>query len=302
LFGGKTFFRGSARLLSRPMDAYCRLFRSLGILWRADETGIMVCGTLMGGECCVSGDVSSQFLSGLLLALPHAPKDSTILLTSPLQSAPYAAMTEAMLATFGYTVGATKQFGRRYAVPGGQKGRYQRRLELPADESSAAYFGALNALCGSVTFENGARDALQADSVWRELFPQLASGAPKLCVADCPDLAPLLMALGALQHGVTLTDAGRLQYKESDRGGVMAHELRKCGVRVDISQGGDTITVSGGAKAPVLPLDAHNDHRIAMSLGVLLTRTGGTLQGAECVAKSYPAFWDVLRTLGIKAE
>ncbi len=119
-------------------------------------------------------------------------------------------------------------------------------------------------------------------------------------VTDCPDLAPVLMAFAAMCGGARLEGTRRLRFKESDRGQAMAEELAKFGVAVTIGE--NAIEVGGGLKAPMEILQGHNDHRIVMSLAVLCTRTGGTVDGAEAVRKSFPGFWDAMRMLGARVS
>ena len=133
---------------------------------------------------------------------------------------------------------------------------------------------------------------------YREFFPLLAAGPAELDLADCPDLAPVLFAVAALCHGAVFTGTRRLRFKESDRGAAMAQEMAKFGVNLILEE--NRITVPAAPlRAPAEPLDSHNDHRIAMALSLLCARTGGEIRGAEAVRKSFPDYWDRLRSLGI---
>ena len=144
-------------------------------------------------------------------------------------------------------------------------------------------------------------DSLQGDRVYQEYLPRLASGFAELDLTDCPDLAPVLFAAAALCRGAVFTGTRRLRFKESDRGAAMARELSKFGVPLALEE--NRITVPSAAlHAPSEPLDSHNDHRIAMALSLLCTRTGGEIRGAEAVRKSFPDYWDRLRSLGIEVE
>ena len=143
-------------------------------------------------------------------------------------------------------------------------------------------------------------DSLQGDKICREYFRRIREGNACVDVTDCPDLAPVLMAFAAMQGGARLTGTRRLRFKESDRGIVMAEELAEDGTPVEIGE--NEITVGGGTlKTPAEILQGHNDHRIVMALAVLCTRTGGTIEGAEAVRKSFPGFWEVFRALGARA-
>ena len=144
-------------------------------------------------------------------------------------------------------------------------------------------------------------DSLQGDRVYRKFFENLKEGPGNFDLSDCPDLAPVLMALASAKEGAYFTGTARLRVKESDRGAVMAEELAKLSVKTAVYT--NEIEVSGGElKPPKEPINAHNDHRIVMAMSLLLTLTGGIIEGAEAVKKSYPAFFDDIRKLGIKVE
>lgn len=294
-------FCGAGRLMERPLSVYEDICRARGLLWERGEGSVTVCGPLCAGDIALPGNISSQFISGLLLALPHAAGDSRITLTTQLESAPYIELTLRALAELGYTV-ERPQAGI-FIIPGGQRGRAgscdDRPTELcvPTDQSAAAFFGALRLLGGNVDMPGLVDDGLQGDRLWQPYLARIAAGDCTLSIADCPDLGPVLMAAAALKHGVTLRDTARLRFKESDRGAAMAAELAKFGIRVDVGE--NEIRVGHGVRAPREPLCSHNDHRIAMSLAVVACAVGGAVEGAECVAKSLPEFWALLRALGI---
>lgn len=297
---GKTVrFTGAKRLFARPLSVYADICRRAGVTFSPAGESLTVCGRLSPGTFAFPGNISSQFVSGLLFALPHLPGDSLIRLAPPVESASYIEMTLHTLSRFGYTV-KTGETGL-YRVPGGQTGRAPERLTLPPDQSAAAFFGALSALSGgAVKIENDEVDPLQGDRVYRAAFAALSAGFAEIPVADCPDLSPVLMAFAALSGGARLTHTARLRFKESDRGAAMAEELEKCGVRVTVNA--DDILLSGGARRPTVPLSGHGDHRVVMALSVLLSVTGGEITGAEAVSKSLPEFFTLLRALGLSFE
>lgn len=297
---GKTVrFTGAKRLFARPLSVYADICRRAGVTFSPAGESLTVRGRLSPGTFAFPGNISSQFVSGLLFALPHLPGDSLIRLAPPVESASYIEMTLRTLSRFGYTV-KTGETGL-YRVPGGQTGRAPERLTLPPDQSAAAFFGALSALSGgAVKIENDQVDPLQGDRVYRTAFAALSAGFAEIPVADCPDLSPVLMAFAALSGGARLTHTARLRFKESDRGAAMAEELEKCGVRVTVNA--DDILLSGGARRPTVPLSGHGDHRVVMALSVLLSVTGGEITGAEAVSKSLPEFFTLLRALGLSFE
>ena len=294
---GKTVrFTGAKRLFARPLSVYADICHRAGVTFSPAGESLTVCGRLSPGTFAFPGNISSQFVSGLLFALPHLPGDSLIRLAPPVESASYIEMTLRTLSRFGYTV-KTGETGL-YRVPGG---RAPEQLTLPPDQSAAAFFGALSALSGgAVKIENDEVDPLQGDRVYRAAFAALSAGFAEIPVADCPDLSPVLMAFAALSGGARLTHTARLRFKESDRGAAMAEELEKCGVRVTVNA--DDILLSGGARRPTVPLSGHGDHRVVMALSVLLSVTGGEITGAEAVSKSLPEFFTLLRALGLSFE
>ena len=297
LLSGETFtVSGKGRLMQRPQGVYAELCRSQGLLFRQADDTITLRGALRAGSFVLPGDVSSQFVSGLLFALPLLPEDSELRILPPVESRSYIDMTLQALGAFG--VEARWGPGEEPAlhIPGGQ--RYAPcDTVVEGDYSNAAFFGALAALGDDVTVA-GLQPSLQGDRVYGAYFAQLRRGRAVLDVTDCPDLAPVLMAAAAGLHGATLTGTRRLRIKESDRGAVMAQELKKLGARC--AQEENSIEIFPGLHAPEVPLCGHNDHRIVMACAVALTRTGGVISGAEAVTKSFPDFFDRLRDLGIE--
>lgn len=295
LTGETVTLSGSERLMQRPLSVYEDLFSRQGIAFSQEETSLTLCGRLSGGTLSVRGDVSSQFLTGLLFALPLLEGESRIVCTTPIESRSYLDLTLSALSAFGISVLAEE--GNGFVIPGAQRYLPQ-DVSVEGDESNAAFFGALGTVYGSVGLSGRNPDTLQGDRVWETYFPLLAKQSRVLSVRDCPDLAPVLMTVGAFFHGVTLTDTRRLSLKESDRGTVMAEELAKFGVRVSVEE--NFIRVFPGVRfAPKQPLDGHNDHRVVMALALLCTRYGGVIEGAQAVRKSYPSFFDDLRSLTV---
>ena len=168
-------------------------------------------------------------------------------------------------------------------------------LGVEGDWSNAAFFLAMGA---SVTGLD--ENSLQGDSVCREYFKALDAGFAELDLSDCPDLGPVLFVYAALRSGGRFSGTERLRMKESDRLASMREELAKCGAEIRLGE--NTITVGSGVKRPEVPLDGHRDHRIVMALSVLCTVTGGMIRGAEAVAKSFPDFFEQLRSVGVKTE
>lgn len=296
LSGNEFTLTGKGRLMHRPQDVYVDLCARQGLLFeRGDET-IRLRGPLHSGEYMLPGDISSQFISGLLFALPLKRQDSIIHILPPVESRSYIDITLQALGMFGVQAEWDEDDENTLLIPGSQH-YTPGEVTVEGDYSNAAFFGALAALGDDVTV-TGLQPSLQGDRVYAHCFEQLRRGKATIDVTDCPDLGPILMATAAALHGALLTGTRRLRIKESDRGVVMAQELQKLGVRCIVQE--NTIEIFPGIHAPDRPLLGHNDHRIVMSCAVLLTRTGGMLSGTEAVTKSFPGFFDRLRDIGIE--
>ena len=290
--------RGSETLLKRPLEVYRDICRDQGISFTNDGEKITVCGRLTSNEYSVPGDVSSQFITGLLFALPFLPADSTIRITPPIESLSYINMTLDALHTFG--VKAEWTDGVNISIKGGQ--HYSpREVTVEGDYSNAAFFEALRCLGADVSVTGLNKDSLQGDRVYTELFEQLALGTPVIDISDCPDLGPILFAVAAAKNGGVFTGTRRLKIKESDRASAMAEELSKLGAEVKVEENSVTV-IAASLHSPDCAISGHNDHRIVMSLAVLLTLVGGTIDGAEAVNKSMPDFFEKMDDLGVKIQ
>lgn len=295
LSGGGTL-TGSQRLMERPLSVYEDAFSPQGISFEKSLDRVTVRGNLRSGTFALPGNVSSQFLTGLLFALPLLSEESRLVSTTPLESGSYLLLTLAALRQFGIEVQRLDE--KTFVIPGNQTYR-PCRTSVEGDESNAAFLGALNLSGGSVELAGRNLETLQGDRVWEPLFSRLAQGFCEISVADCPDLAPILMTVAAMYHGCRLTDTKRLKIKESDRGAVMAEELAKFGAQIRLGE--DSIEIEKAPlSAPQVPLWGHNDHRVVMSLSVAATRYGGTIENAEAVEKSYPNFFEILKTLKVR--
>ena len=296
--GEKITLEGAENLMKRPMGIYKTICEERGLAFSQDEAGITVKGPLKSGVYTLPGNVSSQFISGLLFAMPLLEGDSVIRITPPVESRSYINMTIAALAQFGVDV--LWQDAQTLLIKGGQS-YMARESWVEGDYSNAAFFEALNAFGGEVEVRGLDPHSIQGDKVYRRMFEQLKAGRAELSITDCPDLGPVLFAVAGVCGGGSFTGTSRLRIKESDRGNVMAQVLARFGVRADVKE--DEIEVyPGGLRAPEDPLYGYNDHRIVMSEAVLMTITGGTIEGAEAVSKSFPDFFDKLREIGIEVK
>ena len=295
LSGSAMRLEGSETLLSRPLSVYEDLCREQGLILRRENGGLLCEGRLSPGEYTVPGSISSQFITGLLFALPLLSGDSRIRLIPPVESRSYLSLTLQALNSAGIRI--SWEDDNTLSVSGNAAYLAQDTV-VEGDYSNAAFFEGLNCAGGAVTVTGLRADSLQGDRVYLEYFPRLAAGPAELDLTDCPDLAPVLFAAAAFCHGAVFTGTRRLRFKESDRGAVMAQEMAKFGVSLALEE--DRITVPAAAlRTPSESLDSHNDHRIAMALSLLCTRTGGVIRGAEAVRKSFPDYWERLRSLGI---
>lgn len=292
LIGGGAELSGSARLIERGVSVYRDILVPRGVTFDIAPERVSVRGQLTGGNYEIPGGISSQFISGMLFALPHAAGESRITVTPPFESRAYVDMTLAVLSRAGIT--ADRPSEREFIIPGGQKYKpFSAAAE--GDWSQAAFFLALG---DGVTVTGLDPDSLQGDRVCLTLLRQIAAGYTEAELSDCPDLAPVLFASAAAAgHGAHFSGTRRLAIKESRRADAMAEELAKFGARLTVGE--DTVDVAPGAiHAPCGELSSHGDHRIVMALAVCAVRVGGTIAGAEAVRKSYPDFFSELAKLG----
>ena len=299
---GEGRFTGRGRLMERPLKPYFDLFEEKGISYEQKDGRLTARGLLTPGEYRLPGNVSSQFVTGLLYALPLLKGDSQLILTSPLESRGYVDMTLDALGLFGIYPQAREN---GFLIPGGQ--RYQSQdFAIEADWSQAGFWYAAK-LLGS-PLEVGGMDpgSSQGDRVILEHYGKLSGpGDVELDVSGCPDLVPPLAAMAALRAGraTRLTNAARLRVKESDRLAAVTQVLGALGA--DVTEGPDSLTILGkDCLAGGVKVDSFNDHRIAMMAAVAAGRCGRpvTVTGAECVAKSYPNFWEEYESLGGKIQ
>lgn len=299
---GGGVFTGKGRLMERPLAPYFDMFDEKGISHAFKDGALTVAGTLTPGEYRLPGNVSSQFVTGLLYALPLLEGDSQIVLTTPPESAGYIGMTVDALAQFGVRV-EPRENG--WFIPGGQLYR-PRSLAVEADWSQAGFWFAAVSLGSPLEVRGMRAPSIQGDWHWLDLHERMcAAPSADIDVSQNPDLVPPLAAAAALERGrvTRLTNAARLRMKESDRLASVTAVLSALGAEVE--EGPDFLKITGkDALARGVTVDSFNDHRIAMMAAIAATRCINpvTINGAECVAKSYPDFWEEYERLGGKIE
>ena len=290
--------RGTERLFQRDLSVFETICASQGIDFVKSKNSVTVKGLLSNGRYTVRGDISSQFISGLMFSLPLLSGESVIDITGKSESSSYLNITLKTLGDFGVRI---SKIDENTMYVAGSQSYKNRNLTVEGDYSNAAFFDAFNLIGGNVAVKGLNEDSTQGDKAYKEFYPQLLKGKPEIDISDCPDLGPVLMALAAALNGAVFTGTHRLKIKESDRGMAMAEELAKFGCKVDVEE--DRIEVFPcKLQKPILPLSGHNDHRIVMAVSLLCTLTGGKIYGAEAVAKSLPDFFERLRKLGIKLK
>ena len=295
---GGGVFTGRGRLMERPQEPYFELFREKGIFYEQKDGRLTVRGALRQGTYTLPGNVSSQFFTGLLYALPLLGGESRVESSTPIESRGYLDMTVEALGRFGVEV--SFDGAATFAVPGGQ--RYTPcDCAVEPDWSQAGFWYAARGMGNPVETLGMNPRSTQGDRVlesWSRLLEK--EGEVLLDVSGSPDLVPPIAAWCALRPGQTarLVNAGRLRIKESDRLATVTSELRKLGAHVE--EGRDHLTIRGVESLHGGVVSSHNDHRIAMMLAVAASRATGpvTVTGAESVHKSYPDFWEHYAALG----
>lgn len=317
LTGEKISFTGRNRLLKRPQKIYEEIFKEQNLYYFQDEDKIEIEGKIKGKEYFIDGNISSQFISGLLFTLPLLEENSIININPPFESASYIDLTMEVLKEFGITI--NKVTPLRFEIQGGQK-YIAKDYKVEGDFSQLAFFAVLGALnnnlkCIGVNLnskqgDKSIIDILKKSGVKIEEIEEgylIHKGKIKGCeidLGDCPDLGPILNVLAMYGEGeFKIFNAGRLRLKESDRISAMEEELKKIGVEIETTE--DEIKILGKKNyLGNIEVFGHKDHRIVMSLAIAGTMLEKPIiiDGAEAVEKSYPKFFQDLESLNIKIE
>ncbi len=295
--GKEVTLKGSERLLERPLDVYEDICKENNFTFKKDINSVTVCGNLKSGNYKIRGDISSQFITGMIFALVYLGEQSSIEIIPPFESKSYVNLTISALKSFGANI----EFVDDYNIVIKKQKMHSYSGKIEGDYSNAAFFDAFNHIGSKIDIDNLNPDSLQGDKVYKDYFDKISNGTPTLDISDCPDLGPVLFALAALKNGATFTGTDRLKAKESNRGMAMHEELKKLGG--GLVWGDNMITVpEQKLQYKDNILDGHNDHRIVMAMSVILSQTGGKISGIEAVRKSYPEFFKDIQKLGAEVE
>ena len=316
LVGKDVWLNGSETLMRRPIQPLIESMKQLGAEISFRGTAVRVkAGPAKGGSVQLPGNVSSQFISGLLLAGPLMEEGLRVRLISTLESRGYVSMTIETMKRHGVSVEINDDMSFYQVMPG----QIYKPTEhtIPGDYSSAAFPMAAAAVTRSKILILGLpRDGADPDSAFLEVLGRMgvttrftsdalhvegrALKAVNADITNCPDLGPVIAVLGCYAEGETrITGAGRLRYKESDRLSVIRSELRVLGA--EIGEIGSGLLLSGPASLHGGTVNSHGDHRIAMALSIAALNASGPvlIRNAECVNKSYPTYFDDIRALGV---
>jgi len=317
LVGVDVNLSGSAGLMRRPLQPLIEAMKQLGVGIHSAGLEVRVkAASTKGGKVRIPGNVSSQFISGLLFAGPFMKEGLEVNVTSPLESRGYLALTIETLKQHGINVQKNSEMSIFQVAPWQTYSSADHTI--PGDYSSAAFLMSAAAVTGSrITITGLAPGETDPDSALLRILTQMGvrsrfssdglhvEGGPlkasEVNISDCPDLGPVIAALGTCAEGKTkITSAERLRYKESDRLEAMASEIRNLGGEVKMTD--DGLVVSGRTILRGGTVESHDDHRIVMALAVAALNAAEpvTIRNAQSVSKSYPAFFDDLRSLGVE--
>lgn len=308
-------FKGENNLVNRPLDSYFELFELYGISYEHPKNSYLPLttqGGLQAGKYCVKGNVSSQFITGLLFALPLLNGNSSIIVTTPLESKGYVDLTLDILKKFGIQI-THKNYEEFYILGNQVYKPYNYTVE--GDYSQTAFFLVAGAMGANIRLLGMQKNSYQGDkkilkdmeAFGAEVFfseeelyclPTKTTGAT-IDFSQSPDLGPALTVLASVSEGESyFINAGRLRIKECDRIACMKEELNKLGANIEDTK--DEMHIRGVFALHGGLVDSHNDHRVAMALAMatLKMKEPLTILNADCVAKSYPSFWEVFESLG----
>lgn len=298
--GIDTLFKGSGKLVERPLRAYYDIFDKQGFEYTNDDgkLPLRIKGRLKPGEFRVAGNVSSQFISGLILALPILEDNSKIILTSELESKPYVDLTLDVLKAYGVHI-ENKAY-KEFIIKGNQKYKNCNYF-VEGDYSQAAFWLTANFLGSDIKCSGLNKASKQGDKAIVHLLERLENITSEIIIdaAEIPDLVPILAVAATLSNKeVRIINAARLRFKESDRLLAISTELNKIGGNVTVTE--DGLYIKGKDKLVGGEVDSWNDHRIAMALSIAAIKCDKPviINNYQCINKSYPQFYEDYKKLG----
>ena len=295
--GKKVIFKGTEKLISRGISVYEEICAKQNIKVIMEQNQITFNGLLKPDTFNIPGNISSQFITGLLFALPLLDSDSYVNITTNLESANYVDITLDVLRLTGIEI---VNIDNRYIIKGSQEYQVSNFI-VEGDYSNAAFLDALNYLDGNVELIGLKENSIQGDKIYKKYFKLLSCGYTEIDLQNAIDLGPILFVMARIFHGAHFINTKRLKIKESNRINDLALELNKFGINVE-EYDNEVIIKKQELQKPTEILTGHNDHRIVMSLSVLLTLTGGYIQDEDAVKKSYPRFFEDLKQIGIEVR
>ena len=290
-------FKGSTRLMERPLSIYEEICKDNNYLFERKDNYLKVKGKLNSGNYKIDGSISSQFITGLIYSLILEDNDSTIEIINKFESKSYIDLTIDAINRFNGKVSIKDNI---IYIKGNNKLKGQ-NISVEADESSASLIDAYNYIGNNIKVLGLNPNTKQGDRVYKDLYRQLSKDNTIIDLSDCPDLGPILIALGSQLNGATFINTRRLAIKECDRGLAMKQELSKLGVDIIVEENRIIVPKSIIHK-PSEIINSHNDHRIVMSMCLLLSIVGGTIENYEAVNKSFKDYFKLLKEVGLKYD
>ncbi|PWM46801.1 MAG: 3-phosphoshikimate 1-carboxyvinyltransferase [Clostridiales bacterium] len=309
-------FKGEGRLMQRPQNIYAQIFKKRRLMFEQKGDTLTISGPLTEGEYSIPGNVSSQFITGLLYALAFGDGESIIHITPPFESRSYVELTLEAQKLFGVDAYFYDDFTIR--IKGNQK-YIPCKCIVEGDYSQAAFWLVCGSICGNASVKGLLPNSKQGDRVILDILARCGANieihnefincskaslkATQIDLSDCPDLGPILMVLALFCQGKTIiSNAARLRMKESDRISSMQQEIAKMGGKILADE--NSVQIERCTLHKAENLSSHNDHRIAMSLAVAAVCAGVpvSISGAQAVNKSYPTFWEDLKSMGVKVD
>lgn len=318
LLNHNSIFIGEESLFKRPLFIYQELFQSLGLMFVLHKNYLSIHGPLKGGNYKVKGNISSQFISGLLFSLPLCEENSILEITGDIESYSYILLTIHILKLFQINIELIDK--NKFFIQGKQQ-YYSRDLTIEGDFSQLAYLSLLAILSQPITFRNINFNSFQGDKVYLHflkqlnikveakenqltIYPSTIKGC-ELNMSDCPDLALALCGIGMFSHEeIILTNCQRLKYKESNRIESILTEFKKWGVNISYHEGSLHISKIKEKYTYHKTLSSHHDHRVFMTLFIcaICGLKPVIIEDAECVYKSFPSFYEKMKQIGVQFE